>query len=191
MTFNMLVSFFPCSLIFTKLLYFMCLSRFFGFLVVVCSFFNSDFLILTLSVPSGKRKIKIPALTRHQSSQLFPSPQKHKLPLQTWNLSPSSVVLEPIPLLVFLSRDNQILSSVSWWIHAGTFGDTCSSASSSPPTASTKQTSKLKLTENSSQTRADDHSILWNNIRSSLLHKIGRSVAFILCWLCFFFFPSK
>lgn len=152
----------------------MCLSHFFFY--APCLLFLlllAHFCILTSYVSSSKRKIKIPVpecqkasllsgVSAHQTlkpqtSPLLLSPQKHSLPLETCNLTAPGVVLESIPLS--LRRENQILSSVSWGIHTGTFGDTCSSASSSPATARAKQTSKLKLTENSSQTRADDHSI--------------------------------
>ena len=170
--------FFLCCLTFTESLYILCtfLTFFpvfvvfinlfwFSFVFVIASFLYSGFI-------SGKRKIKIPACEsqkvsllsrfssdqtlKHLHSSCLPESTGYHCRPETW-LSPAWSLHQF--LSVFLSRDYQILSSVSWRTRTGTFADTCSSASTSSAAATAKQTSELKLTENSSQTRADDHSI--------------------------------
>lgn len=99
---------------------------------------------------SGKSKIKVPVpkwqkvslisrysahqtLQRLHSSRLTKSTGSHCKP-ETWQYlgwSLSHLLSNPLSL----GKDNHILSYASWWIRTGIFGDTCSSARSTPATA--------------------------------------------------------
>lgn len=144
MTLSTSLSFFsPCCLIFT-VFYILCACLI--FFSIVCfiglvfflfgSFLYSVFICIfrwkenkhsSPWVPKSVTSLEIQLSPDTQTSPLLMATQKHRIPLCRWNHAPG-MVPEPIPPP--LSRDNQILSSVSWWIHTGTFGDTCSSAGS-------------------------------------------------------------